>query len=318
MPPLGPALADALGLAARLVPARTGALYLDDAARRDSGDPSLTCIAAFGSKADVGAGVEPGEGARGRAYASGRTVRTAEELAVPLRLERAVCGVLALGNRPGKRFTPRHVEVAELIAGYAARAILNAVDLLKQNEWALHDELTGVLHVRALEPTLERSVRRAQRAGADLAVLFVDVDHLKDVNDTLGHRAGSETLRRVGQALRARLGDRGEVFRFGGDEFVVVAPKTTGRAALALANDLRSAVARGTGGVFDGTALPSITASVGVAALRSSARESGQAAAAVAARLLGAADRALYRAKNAGRNAAVLASDVGARVPVAR
>jgi len=306
---------------------------LDDPTRSRRTSP-LTFVAAFGSAADrlVGVSVPSGAGIVGHVYRSGRSYatavverdplffgdvdalsafRTRSLLATPVRLENAVCGVFELVNRKGRStFSARDVELAELISQYVSRAILNAVDLVKQNELALRDDLTGLRNSRGMLEEIEREVRRAHRTGGDLAVMFLDVDRLKQLNDRLGHRAGSEALKRVGGAI-ATWSERGCVsYRFGGDEFIVVCPGMGLAGAAMLADGLREAVRDASRGPMrHGGTLPQVSASVGVASLRDSLRSAeARGGASRAARLLTAADRALYRAKRGGRDRTARAS----------
>lgn len=328
VPAVGPVLVETLDLAARLVPCEAGSLLLDDPTRRDS---PLTFVSVLGpaSESLVGLEVPVGHGIVGEVYRSGETYRTSAPaddphffakvdeisafrtrslVATPIRLERRVCGVFELVNRRGRAaFEARDVEIVELLAGYVARAILNAIDIRKQNHLALHDELTGVRNVRGLDAYLRKQLRRADRRGGDLSVMFVDVDHLKKINDRLGHRAGSEALRRVGHGLGEALGDAGHVFRFGGDEFVIVLPDRVRRDAEDIGRSLRRAVlSRSPGPMRFGGSLPPVSICVGVASLRQSLRSSpSERTDTRAARLLAAADTALYRAKRSGRSRVV-------------
>lgn len=331
-PPLGRFLAETLDLATRLVPARAGSLLLDDPTLPRRRSP-LTFVAAFGPAAErlVGVRVPSGEGIVGHVYRSGRTYvtssaasdphffagvdrlatfRTRSVVAAPVRLERAVCGVFELVNRRGRaRFTERDVELVELISRYVSRAILNAVDVLKQNELARRDDLTKLLDVRGLEPRLDTDIGRA-RKDEDVAVLFIDVDRLKRVNDRLGHRAGSEALRRVGRAIGETVPAPGAAFRFGGDEFVVVFPGAGAEQAERLSAEIRDAVRKATPGPMPhGGKLPMLTVSIGVATLRSALRDRpARGGTPRSARLLTAADKALYRAKESGRDRSVRAT----------
>lgn len=327
-PPLGQWLAETLDLAARLVPCQAGSLLLDDPAE-PHGASALTFVAAFGPAAErlLGMMVPLGKGIAGHVYKTGKTYVTGDPradahffakldemsafhtrsmIAVPIRLENAVCGVFELLNRRGRGgFSERDVELAELFAEYVSRAILNAVDILKQNELAQHDDLTRLRNVRALDAALLAETERAVREGTDLCVMFADVDRLKRINDRLGHHAGSEAIRRTAGAMAITLADRGEAFRFGGDEFVVVCPGLDIDTGHAVAEELRAGVRRATPGPLAlGGELSPLSLSIGIATLRASLAEPNgmrEPPARRAQRLLAVADKALYRAKRRGR-----------------
>jgi diguanylate cyclase (GGDEF)-like protein len=107
---------------------------------------------------------------------------------------------------------------------------------------ALHDDLTGLPNRLHFRDRIARAVEAAQRAGGHVAVLVLDVDRFKDVNETLGHQSGDELLKALAARLRACVGDRGLLARLGGDELGVVAPALTADEALAYAQELRASM----------------------------------------------------------------------------
>jgi diguanylate cyclase (GGDEF)-like protein len=158
---------------------------------------------------------------------------------------------------------------------------------------ALTDELTGALNRRALRQQAPELVTRAQASGRTLAVLLLDIDHFKRINDTHGHGVGDEVLREVVTVLRSQLRPEALVTRFGGEEFALVVPVRDAEGAQRVAERLRAAVA-----THDlpaaGTEPPlRVSTSVGLALLEP--EESLESA-------LRRADQALYRAKQGGRN----------------
>jgi diguanylate cyclase (GGDEF)-like protein len=157
-------------------------------------------------------------------------------------------------------------------------------------ERALRDPLTGALNRAALEESLQREVEVARRQESALGVLFIDIDHFKSVNDTYGHRFGDDVLRAVAHAVSDTIRRSDALYRYGGEEFVVIASHTKPIGAQQLAERIRRKVAAI--GMIGGLELR-VTVSVGVAGLRDG--ESGEA-------LLHRADAALYRAKENGRN----------------
>ncbi|HEX5527308.1 MAG TPA: EAL domain-containing protein [Solirubrobacterales bacterium] len=173
---------------------------------------------------------------------------------------------------------------------------------------AEHDPLTGLLNRRRFRTELDQYVSFSARYGGRGAVMVIDVDSLKEVNDRLGHQAGDTLIRRVAEILRERVRETDIVARLSGDEFAVLMPQTDATGALQLGEDLRVQVAEG----FPlNTEIAGATISVGITMFggqREAATES----------VLVAADEALYRAKEEGRNRIVLIHSPGEKVGDAR
>ena len=206
-------------------------------------------------------------------------------------------------------FIEDEVRAVRSFAQYITTSLIQTTSLRTQELLASRDPLTGLRNIRELESELHRAVGAARRAERDMALMFVDVDHLKKVNSKFGHAAGSEALRRTAQALDEAAAGIGAVFRFGGDEFVVVQRQASRESARALADHLRSHVAASTKGPMrPNGVLPKITVSVGVATLHGLRHLNGQPPRNLRARLMTTADRALFRAKAAGRNRVVVAT----------
>jgi diguanylate cyclase (GGDEF)-like protein len=155
------------------------------------------------------------------------------------------------------------------------------------------DPLTGCLNRRALETCLRAEWRQARRRGTTIAVLAIDIDHFKQINDTHGHPYGDLVLQDIAGIMRDTARDTDAVARLGGDEFIVVLPDTGWDGALTFAERMRSKVDEHT--FATPTATMNITISVGVALHRGSDPMSP-------ALLLQEADQSLYKAKSAGRN----------------
>jgi diguanylate cyclase (GGDEF)-like protein len=157
------------------------------------------------------------------------------------------------------------------------------------------DPKTGLLNATAWQREADAEVIRALRTGAPLALLLVDVDHFKQVNDSHGHLIGDEVLRALAAELRQQVRESDVVGRFGGEEFTVLLPRTDGDGACRIAERLRSSA-----GLLSVAADPttdariSVTVSIGVAVLGRHGSDLFE--------LLAAADLALYRAKDGGRN----------------
>ena len=167
-------------------------------------------------------------------------------------------------------------------------------------EQATTDSLTGLANRKTILETLGKELERCRRSAAACAVLFVDLDHFKHVNDTHGHPAGDEVLRQAASTMRAILRPYDLVGRYGGEEFVVVLPACDTAGAKAAAERLRASVA-GTAIAVGGVSLR-VTCSLGIAVGDS---ENGW----DRDRVLNAADAAMYRAKRAGRDRIILAGE---------
>lgn len=192
-----------------------------------------------------------------------------------------------------------------LLAGLALVAVRKVRQARRLQNLAATDELTGLPNRRALVAAAETALAQARRSGAPTAMLMIDVDHFKRINDTHGHAFGDEVLRHLGRVLTAGLRDHDRLGRLGGEEFLAVLPEATREDARRVAERMRAAVAAaplpgpGTGG---GSPLPvTVTVSIGVAAGLDGTADA----------LIARADAAMYRAKHAGRNA-VAVDDAGA------
>lgn len=171
--------------------------------------------------------------------------------------------------------------------------------LSQQHSLATHDGLTGVHNRLALMESMTRDAAQARRSNTPLAVLMVDIDHFKAVNDQHGHLAGDAVLREVAQRIGQRLRHADLLARYGGEEFVALLPLTDTQGAVAVAEDIRQAIAARPC-VVHGVPIP-VAVSIGVCAAMPGAGAEGVEA------LLAASDQALYEAKHQGRNRVVLA-----------
>jgi diguanylate cyclase (GGDEF)-like protein len=209
--------------------------------------------------------------------------------AYPLRDGHFVIGALVVGGPRLPSDGPVAEQLQRLLMELGPRlAAARAVHEAEQR--AVRDPLTGLRNRRELERTL------AQHAGAQglgaATLVYVDLDHFKTLNDTLGHAAGDAALRHVARILEGAVRDRDLVARIGGEEFAVWMPETPLAVGVEVAERIRATVA-GTAWQWGGAPYP-LTISCGVAAYPETVGE--------IANLRGAADAALYRAKEAGRN----------------
>jgi diguanylate cyclase (GGDEF)-like protein len=186
---------------------------------------------------------------------------------------------------------------AAAVFNFGFMAMVTRRLLTRLRDLSNRDPLTSLLNRRALEEDLQREWRRWQRTGQAFAVVVLDLDHFKHVNDSLGHAVGDEVLVQTAQRLLAQARKSDSVARIGGEEFLVLMPEANGAGALAAAERLRRAIADLP---YDHTGQPLVvTVSIGLA-------EAGPEDVDVLAPLR-RADAALYEAKRNGRNRVVVA-----------
>ena len=196
----------------------------------------------------------------------------------------------------GDDFCVEPMRVAELDARIRVLLRMRARELrivTQSNRFKLIayvDALTEVGNRRAFELTIDRLWRSLER-DETLALLVIDIDHFKSVNDVHGHAVGDQVLQRVARAIQRAVRKGDEVFRFGGEEFVVIAPGVGREAAVAIGERVREQVS----GAADGDSGVPVTVSVGVGVGPCEGIETPR-------ELFLAADRSVYDAKAAGRN----------------
>jgi diguanylate cyclase (GGDEF)-like protein len=196
-----------------------------------------------------------------------------------------VIGTLCVMDTRPRAFDDSDVAILKDLA----QLVMSELELRKI---AMHDALTGALSRRALRDETKRSMALAMRHKHELSCVMFDLDHFKIINDRHGHGVGDLALKAAVEACRSELRATDSIGRFGGEEFVVVLPHTSRKAALEVAEKIRASLAR----VFvqADTGPVRITASFGVAAMDAVACDVDQ--------ILKHADTALYQAKAAGRN----------------
>ena len=335
-------LSEVLHKANEFVPSDAGSILLDDPQEKlllgESG--TLTFIAAFGARAEelVGRQIHASEGIAGHVYTSGRAHhatnverdeyfqaridseidhKTLSIVAIPIRIGREVCGVLELINRrEAEAFSEQDRNLLEIFADYISVSVQNVLDGKHAQEIAKRDNLTDLYNDRYLHIALTEAIEDGKRGGRDLALLFLDLDYFKHVNDSHGHLAGSQVLREVGQLLKKIVPDsRGITARYGGDEFVLALPGADLRAAVDLAEEIRIRIETQTFCPEPGSINPEplhlrgITCSIGVASLRRHLTPELSLGDSKST-LLHLADSAMYVAKESGRNRAAVAGEL--------
>jgi diguanylate cyclase (GGDEF)-like protein len=207
--------------------------------------------------------------------------------------------LMALTRSEDHPLSQTEVRLISAIADSLAVAIRHAQLFDELREMSTHDALTGLANRRLLRTQLEMEVDRARRFDVPVCVLLVDIDHFKELNDRCGHPAGDEALRQVAKVMREHVRRVDTVARVGGEEFVLVLPRTGGAEAVRVADKVREQVAalqvEGAGGQPEGR----LTVSIGVTELGEGDDPDS---------LLARADGALYAAKREGRNRVELAA----------
>ena len=300
----------ALRSMARAVHARLGALALPDPL-----DQHLSVVATYGYPLDLvkHLRIAPGEGVIGSVFASGHLLngRTASEssgrkprpryqsdsfIAVPIRAGRAVVGVVCVTDRTdGRPFSRRDASMLRGLAAPVALAIGRESALVQMREFAhgaAIDPVSGSFNRRHFQIRLEEELQRTKRDGLTLALLMIDIDDFKVVNDSFGHLAGDMVIKDVAEILRRSVRVFDVCARFGGEEFAVLMPASSIESAAKVAGRIRERIQfyrRAEAGL---EALK-VTASVGLAV---SVPEI------TASELIARSDEALYRAKRSGKN----------------
>jgi diguanylate cyclase (GGDEF)-like protein len=163
-------------------------------------------------------------------------------ICIPLKSKLRVLGVIQLVNVDMKHFGDQESFFLQSLCDYAAIAIENARSVEKIQELTITDDCTGLYNARHLYKTLETEVYRSSRFGYEFSVVFIDLDHFKQVNDTHGHLIGSKLLSEIGYLIKAQLRLIDFAFRYGGDEFVILLPQTSKDSAEVVARRLRDSM----------------------------------------------------------------------------
>ena len=215
-------------------------------------------------------------------------------ICVPLINRGKILGVMELVNRLEQApFTERDMQSLQTIAEYAAIAICNAHLYWKAHWLSITDDHTSLFNMRYLYEALDGVLKTADEERSEVSMIFFDLDHFKHVVDTHGHQLGSKVLREVGFLLR-RIVRPGDIpVRYGGDEFVILMPKTGKEAALEFTSNIREQMKSNLFLSDEGFNLR-ITASFGVACYPEDAKNKSE--------LLKLADSAMFKIKETTRD----------------
>jgi len=221
-----------------------------------------------------------------------RNYRTSSCIIAPLICHGRVVGVLNLADHvEGGTFTREDIAVVELFRQLIGASLGNINLFEKTQRQAKTDGLTGMLNHRTFYETLEMELRRSQRYGGQISIIMADIDNLKPINDTYGHRAGDMAIRQISRRISACIRQIDAAARYGGDEFAIILPNTSLADAVVVAERMVSLVS-GTPMVWEQHEI-ALSISVGVGQYGSELRPDD---------VTKATDQALYAAKQAGKN----------------
>jgi diguanylate cyclase (GGDEF)-like protein len=223
---------------------------------------------------------------------------TRSEVCIPLVSFGETMGVLSLESAKVNAFDASDLPSLESVADICANAIQNTRYFEKIRHMAYVDGLTGLFNRRYFEKVVQQEIERAQRYQGAMSVVMFDIDQFKRLNDEFGHLLGDDVLRQVSTLFSQNLRKIDIACRFGGEEFAVIVPETTGDHAFSVADKLRKVIAQT---AFLGVARP-ITVTAGVASYPVNGITRDE--------LVRAADEALYAGKQAGRNTVVTSDSI--------
>ena len=212
--------------------------------------------------------------------------------ATPITAKERLLGVISLASRRHRRINDTDVRLLRTIASQIGMAIDNAQLYQHALELAFTDPLTGLYNRRYLMEQIEHEMARSRRSNVPLSLIMFDLDGLKEINDSFGHHQGDALLRGVGRIIKLNTRDSDVAARWGGDEFMVLTPETSSDYASAVGERIRAKVASYRLRTGDEEVAASI--SVGVASYPGDASDVTE--------LLMCVDRAVYGAKQDGRN----------------
>lgn len=217
-------------------------------------------------------------------------------ICVPLEMHRRLIGVMSLTtSEPDHIFTEEELELVVLIAAHVSLAL----ESHRLYELSVLDGLTNIYNRRYLDQRLSQELADSRRHSKPLTLALLDLDHFKQLNDTYGHQAGDQVLCDLTGMVSAELRQHDILARYGGEEFALILAGTSKEDGLLLGERLRSSVAEHEF-LYKEERLP-VTMSMGLATFPEDADDRMD--------LLRAADKALYRAKESGRNRVVARSD---------
>lgn len=216
-------------------------------------------------------------------------------LIAPLIIKNNITGLICFGPRLKEApYEERELQQITILTNIISVAVNNASLYKDVEQLSYTDGMTELHNYRYFEMRLKEEVIRHKRTDAGLSLLILDVDHFKNYNDTLGHQAGDEVLRKLGRALKETVRENDIVARYGGEEFAVILPSVDSEGAMILAERIRTIVEKTPFESENVQPNGCVTVSIGEASLSDNNIDF--------IGLIRRADLALYEAKKAGRN----------------
>ena len=234
-----------------------------------------------------------------------QVVDAASALVVPLFVSNRVMGSLQLFRSAANAFAKEDAQLLWILALVAENLLTREYANEGLLRFAFTDYLTGLRTRGYFEQQLELEFKRAERKQQKFALLMIDIDHFKVLNDTHGHHVGDQLLRDVTSILMKDMREVDTVARYGGEEFVIILPETTETGAVFVAQRLRRAVEQAKFFAGSPHSVQHLTISIGVAVYDTDAQFKRD--------LIEFADAALYAAKHAGRNRVICYSELNSR-----
>ena len=218
-------------------------------------------------------------------------------IAIPLIVEHRTIGIIYVDDFVPRQYSKNQQSILALLATQAAIAIEKMQRFEKTRRLAITDGLTGLYNHRYFAKSLRKELKRAKRNDRPLSVIIFDVDHFKHFNDTNGHLEGNEVLKGVARVMKQALRNVDILARYGGEEFAIILPDTDKKQGLDIAQRICHQMEQETFAGAETQPLKRITLSAGIASYPHDARKENS--------LTNRADKALYIAKEQGRNRAI-------------
>ncbi len=219
--------------------------------------------------------------------------KTETIICVPLINKGKALGVIELINVDLSLFGEPYLDLLESLADFAAIALGNARYLEQIKELSVRDDCTKLFNSRYMVELFEVELTRSKRHKYKFSVVFLDLDHFKNVNDNYGHLIGSQLLRNIADILLSSIRKSDWAIRYGGDEFVLILTETGKKEALHLTERIRHRLNKAVFFTEENYNIK-VTASFGIAVYPDDAKTTDE--------IIGLADNAMYKVKNSGRN----------------